>query len=313
MSYVFYPGCSLESTARDYYQSTQAVAQALGLALPELEDWTCCGSTPAHQSSPVLALALPAKNLLAARGGTVAVCCAACYGRLKAANHKLARDPQARARVAEALGSDYDGSTPVKHLLEILARDIGLARLKARVSKPLRGLKVAAYYGCLLVRPPEVTNFDDPENPRLLDDILAAAGAELVEWPHKTECCGASFSITNVEIVQKLSRDILAMARDAGADCIATACGMCQLNLDLRQDDIEQKTGEKLQLPVFYFTQLLGLAFGLGTNELGLRSLVVSPMRLLAQKGILTGRSTASVSPAACTAGVSSARDGMSE
>jgi heterodisulfide reductase subunit B len=297
VSYVFYPGCSLESTARDYYLSTQAVARALGLDLPELPDWTCCGSTPAHQSSDLLALALPARNLFAAGGNTVAVCCAACYSRLKAANHRLANDPETRARVAEALGTDYDGSTPVQHLLEILVRDLGLAKVKARVSKPLRGLRVAAYYGCLLTRPPEATHFDDPENPRLLDDLLAAAGAEPVEWPHKTECCGASYSITNVEIVEMLSSDILAMARDAGADCIATACGMCQLNLDLRQGDIEKKLGERFQLPVFYFTQLLGLAFGLGPRELGLRSLIVSPMRLLAEKGILPGDASRAAAP----------------
>ena len=301
MSYVLYPGCSLESTARDYYLSTRAVAGALGLDLPELPDWICCGSTPAHQESRLLALALPAKNLLAAGGKTVAVCCAACYGRLKAANHALAHDPAARARVAEALGADYGGSTPVKHLLEILVRDVGLAKLKARVRRPLRGLRVAAYYGCLLVRPPEVTQFDNPENPRLLDDLLAAAGAEPVEWPHKTECCGASNSITDVEIVQKLSREILAMARDAGADCIATACGMCQLNLDLRQADIERKFGERYQLPVFYFTQLLGLALGLGPGELGLRSLVVDPMRLLAERGIVAGGATKATAPVHAT------------
>ena len=296
MSHVFYPGCSLESTARDYYLSTHAVARALGLDLPELPDWTCCGSTPAHQESEALALALPAKNLLAARGNTVAVCCAACYGRLKAANHALAHDPQARARVAEVLGADYDGSTPVKHFLEILVREVGLPRLKARATNPLKGLRVAAYYGCLLVRPPEVTQFDDPENPRLLDDLLAAVGAEPVEWPHKTECCGASYSITDAAIVQQLSREVLAMARAAGADCIATACGMCQLNLDLRQEDIEKKYGERYQLPVFYFTQLLGLAFGLGPRELGLRSLVVDPARLLAEKGILAGGAPQAVS-----------------
>ena len=292
MSYLFYPGCSLESTARDYLISTRAVAEALGLELPELRDWICCGSTPAHQSNDVLGTALPAQNLLAAKGNTVAVACAACYNRLKAANYKLAHDPAARKTVADALGAGYDGSTPVKHLIEILARDLGLPKVKARVTQPLRGLRVAAYYGCLLVRPPEVTQFDDPENPRILDDLLAAAGAEPIEWPHKTECCGASYSITNVEIVQKLTREVLAMARDAGADCIATACGMCQLNLDLRQKDIEKKFGEKFQLPVFYFTQLLGLAFGLEPRALGLRSLVVDPTPLLAKKGI-TGLVTA--------------------
>ena len=311
MSYLFYPGCSLESTARDYFLSTRAVAGALGLELPELRDWICCGSTPAHQSSDLLGISLPAKNLLAAKGETGAVACAACYSRLKAANYKLARDPAARASVAEALGAGYDGSTPVKHLIEILVRDLGLPKIKARVTKPLRGLRVAAYYGCLLVRPPEVTQFDDPENPRILDELLAAAGAEPIEWPHKTECCGASNSITNVEIVQKLTREVLAMARDAGADCIATACGMCQLNLDLRQRDIEHKFGEKFQLPVFYFTQLLGLAFGLEPRELGLRSLVVNPARLLAEKGLWGVTVPVECGTEVCTTSCTCQHDGM--
>jgi len=311
VSYRFYPGCSLESTARDYYLSTEAVARALGLELPVLDDWICCGSTPAHQTSELLALSLPAKNLLAAKGETVAVACAACYSRLKAANYKVANNPEVRARVAEVLGANYDGSTPVKHLLEILVREVGLAKVKARVTKPLRGLRVAAYYGCLLVRPPEVTQFDDPENPRILDDLLAAAGAQAIEWPHKTECCGASYSITNVEIVQKLTREVLAMARDAGADCIATACGMCQLNLDLRQSDIEKKFGEQFRLPVFYFTQLLGLAFGLGPRELGLRSLVVDPARLLAEKGICDAGVPAACETEACAAYCACQHDGM--
>jgi heterodisulfide reductase subunit B len=286
MSYAFFPGCSLDSTARDYALSTQAVAGALGLALPEIPGWTCCGSTPAHQSNGLLALALPARNLQAAQGRTVAVCCAACYGRLKKANHVLGTDPKARAAVAGALGGAYDGSTPVKHLLEILVRDIGLPQVAKRVTRPLRGLRVAAYYGCLLVRPPEVTQFDD---------LLAAAGAEPVAWPHKTECCGGSCSITDAGIVRTLSREILAMARAAGADCIATACGMCQLNLDLRQGDIEKAFGEEFRLPVFYFTQLLGLAFGFGPRELGLRSLVVNPRALLAGKGLLPDGSRAAL------------------
>jgi heterodisulfide reductase subunit B len=311
VSYRFYPGCSLESTARDYHLSTLAVSKALGLDLPELKDWICCGSTPAHQSSETLALALPAQNLLAAKGNTVAVCCAACYGRLKAANYKIANDPKARAAVSEALGASYDGSTPVKHLLEILVRDLGLAKVKARVKQPLKGLRVAAYYGCLLVRPPEVTQFDNPENPRVLDDLLAAAGAEVIEWPHKTECCGASYSITNVEIVQKLSHDILAMARDAGANCIATACGMCQINLDLRQEEIEQKYGEKIGLPIFYFTQLLGLAFGLEPRELGLQSLVVDPTRLLEEKGLCGEAVSASHGHEACAGHCTCQHDGM--
>jgi heterodisulfide reductase subunit B len=288
VSYVFYPGCSLESTAKEYAFSTRAVCRALGLDIPDLADWTCCGSTAAHQTDPLLALALPAKNLAAASGNTVAVACAACYSRLKLANHEIAGSAQSRAEVAEALGAPYDGSTPVKHLLEILRDDVGMAAITDRVAKPLSGLRVAAYYGCLLLRPPAVMRFDDAENPTLLDKLMAAAGAEPVEWPAKTDCCGASYSITKTEIVLRLSRGILTMARDAGADCIVTACPLCQLNLDMRQRDIEKKQHELFGLPVFYFTQLLGLALGLPSNDLGLRSLLVDPMPLLSRRGFMS-------------------------
>jgi heterodisulfide reductase subunit B len=187
VSYVFFPGCSLEGTARDFHRSTLAVAGRLRLAFPEIPDWICCGSTSAHGCDPLLADALPAKNLAAADGKTVAVACASCYSRLKAANHHIARDPAVRARVAEAIGRDYDGRTPVMHLLEILSRDIGCARIAAAVRRPLKGLKVACYYGCLLVRPPEITRFDDAENPTLMDQLMEIAGATPVDWPHKTE------------------------------------------------------------------------------------------------------------------------------
>jgi heterodisulfide reductase subunit B len=287
MSYVFYPGCSLDSTAKGYRLSTEAVARAFGLDLPELPGWTCCGSTAAHQSNSLLSLALPAKNLRAASGKTMAVCCAACYSRHKVANHEIANGAETRGQVANVLGADYDGSTPVKHLLEIIRDDVGLDEIAKRVTVPLSGLRVACYYGCLLVRPPDVMQFDDPENPTLLDRVVAAAGAEPIEWSHKTECCGASHSITKTKIVEQLSREILAMARDSGADCIVTPCPLCQLNLDLRQRDIEARFGERLGLPVLYFTQLLGLALGLKPNELGLGSLIVDAMPMLAKKGIV--------------------------
>jgi heterodisulfide reductase subunit B len=286
MSYVFYPGCSLDSTAREYRLSTEAVARALGLDLPELSDWICCGSTSAHQSDPLLALALPAKNLLAASGKTMAVACAACYSRLKVANHRIANAPETRGQVASVLGADYDGSTPVKHLLEIVRDEVGLDEIARRVRVPLTGLRVACYYGCLLVRPPDIMQFDDPENPTLLDQVVAAVGAEPLEWSHKTECCGANHSITKVEIVERLSHEILAMAHDSGADCIVTACPLCQLNLDMRQGDIEARFGDRLGLPVLYFTQLLGLALGLKPSELGLGSLIVDPMPMLTRKGV---------------------------
>jgi heterodisulfide reductase subunit B2 len=286
MSYAFFPGCSMEGTAHDYQKSTLAVSKALGLALPEIPGWTCCGSTSAHQTDHLLSLALPAKNLIAAEGRTVAVGCAACYSRLKTANYEIANDAQTRETVAAVVGKDYDGKTEILHLLEILARDVGMRKIAQAVKAPLKGLNVVTYYGCLLSRPPEVTKFDDPENPTLMDQVLEAAGATILEWPHKTECCGAGYSITDVAIVKRLTREILAMAKAAGADCIATACPLCQMNLDLRQKDTEQASGEVFNLPVFYFTQLLGLAFGISRKDLGLRSLVVSPRQLLADRGI---------------------------
>jgi len=286
MSYAFFPGCSLEGTAWDFLKSTKAVAKKLGVKMPEIEDWICCGSTPAHQSDHLLSLALPAKNLLAAGGNTVAVCCASCYSRLKTANHEISADQLTRKRVADVIGADYDGTTPVAHFLEILVNDIGVGKIAESVTKPLKGLKVVSYYGCLLSRPPGVVQFDDPENPMLMDRVLKAAGAEVIDWPHKTECCGAGYGITDVGIVKQLSHEILGMAKSAGADAIATACPLCQLNLDLRQDAIERENNTQYDLPVFYFTQLLGLALGIPRKSLGLRSMIVSPKELLDSRGI---------------------------
>ncbi len=289
MKYTFYPGCSLGATAKDFCTSTLAMADKLGLELTELEDWICCGSTAAHNSDPLLADALPAQNLLAAKGDAVAVACASCYSRLKMANHHIAEDAGVRAQVAEVVGADYDGQTPVRHLLEIVTEDLDREVVASKITRPLHGLKVACYYGCLLSRPPEIMQFDDAENPTTMDGLLETAGATVVDWPHKTECCGASFSITDVGLVVELTDKILAMAKAAGVDCIATACPLCQLNLDMRQKDVEAKLGRKYDLPVFYFTQLMGLAMGCSPKEVGLQQLVIDPQPLLKAKGLLEG------------------------
>jgi heterodisulfide reductase subunit B2 len=286
MRYAFYPGCSLDATAKDFQVSTLAVAGKVGLELPEIEDWICCGSTAAHNTDHLLADALPAQNLRAAKGQPVAVACASCYSRLKMANHHIANDAAVRAKVASVVGGDYDGLTPVRHLLEILSDDLAAQVAKA-IRRPLKGLKVACYYGCLLSRPPEVTQFDDAENPTAMDKLLETAGATPVDWPHKTECCGASFSITDTSIVVDLANQILSMAQAAGVDCVATACPLCQLNLDMRQQDVEAKYGRKYGLPIFYFTQLLGLAMGCSPREVSLDRLVVDPLPLLRSKGLL--------------------------
>jgi heterodisulfide reductase subunit B len=285
MKYSFFPGCSLESTAHDFLMSTVAVADALGVHLEELPDWTCCGSTPAHSSDALLATSLSARNLAIAeqQGHDLVVCCAACYGRLAAANHAVAADIDLRASVAGVIGRDFVGGVRVRHLLQVLREDVGLEEIRNSITRSLNGLRVACYYGCLLTRPGELSIVGDPEDPHLMDEILAAAGAEPVEWPYKTECCGASFSITRTATVERLSGDVLRMAKRCGADCIAVACPLCQTNLDLRQADIEKSTGEQLGLPVFYFTQLLGHALGLSHDLLGIGRLITDPTLVLTE------------------------------
>ncbi|MDO8683386.1 MAG: CoB--CoM heterodisulfide reductase iron-sulfur subunit B family protein [Armatimonadota bacterium] len=285
MKYSFFPGCSLESTAQDFRMSTFAVAEALGVQMEELPDWTCCGSSPAHSTDEVLAAALPARNLAIAKSleRDMVVCCAACYSRLASANQALAENENLRIEVAKVIGHGYGGSVRVRHFLQVLRDDVGLAEIKDRVTKSLSGLKVACYYGCLLTRPKELSILDDPEDPQMMEELLIAAGADPVEWPYKTECCGASFSITRTETVKRLSGEILRMAKQSGAECIAVACPLCQTNLDLRQAEIEQASGEKFELPVFYFTQLLGRAMGLSDNALGIGKLMTDPARVLAR------------------------------
>jgi len=285
MKYSFFPGCSMESTAEDFKMSTLAVAKALGVELVEIPDWTCCGSTPAHATDALLAASLPARNLAIAgeAGQDVVTCCAACYGRLAAANLAISEDAGLRAEVAKAIGKSYTGSVKVRHFLQVLLEDVGIADIKDSVVKNLGGLKIACYYGCLLTRPRELSILPDPENPQSMEELLAAAGAQPIEWPYKTECCGASFSITRTDTVKRLSGDILRMAKASGADCVAVACPLCQTNLDLRQSDIEASTGEKIGLPVLYFTQLLGKAMGLSDNELGIGKLMTDPSKVLAR------------------------------
>jgi heterodisulfide reductase subunit B2 len=283
MKYAYYPGCSAHSTARDMHESAAAVAQLLGIELVEIKGWSCCGATAAHQTDRVLAAALPAANLLLAKemGLDTIVNCAACYNRMKISNHEVLTSPAMKAKVADSIGKEYDGSVAVRHFIEVLLEDYGLDKLRKRLKQSLNGLKVACYYGCFLVRPHEVTGFDDPENPTSLDRIVKAMGGVSLDWPHKVECCGGGLNLTRTDVVVKLSGSIIEMAKASGADCIAVACPMCQASLDLRQKDIEKETGRKLDVPVVYITQLLGLCLGIPQKELGLNRLMVAPKAIL--------------------------------
>lgn len=289
LDYSYYPGCSLHASAKEYDESTQRLFRALEIGLQEVPDWFCCGATPAHNVDELLSLSLCAKNLELANGveGDLAVACAACFSRLKTTQHKLAADPEKRRQVEFAIDAPVPEGKKVKHLLEILARDFGLERLTAAVKKPLNELKVACYYGCLLTRPPEVPELDCVEAPTIMEQVVEAVGAQTVDWSHRLECCGANFTLSRPGVVLKLSAEILTSARDAGADCIMVACPLCHGNLDIRQQEIEEVTGEHFGLPVFYMTQLLALAVGVRASKLGLDSMIVNPQPLLREKNLL--------------------------
>jgi heterodisulfide reductase subunit B len=284
VKYAYFPGCSLESTAWAFDRSARAICRVLGIDLEEIPDWVCCGSTPAHASSDSLAVALPVLNLQKAQatGLPVVTACASCYARLRTANHRVSHAVEDRERTERITGQPYDGGVEVRHVVDVLVNDLGADALRAQVRRPLAGLRVACYYGCLLTRPPEIVAFDDAEHPTCMDELVAAVGAEPVEWPFKTECCGASLSMTHSEVVVRLAHRLLTMARQAGADCVAVACPLCQVNLDLRQSDAAKTRVAIPPTPVLYVTQLVGLALGLSAKELGLDALTVSAKSLLA-------------------------------
>jgi heterodisulfide reductase subunit B len=258
--------------------SSLAVAKALGIELVEPKGWSCCGATAGHQTDHVLATALSAASLakVADMGLDMVLNCAACFGRMKTANHDL-QDPGLRKQVADAIGRDYDGSVTVRHLIDVLLHDVGKDHIKAAVKQSLNGLKVASYYGCLLVRPADVMQFDDPENPTCMDTLVETLGGAALDWPHKVECCGGGLSLTRTDLVVSLSDKIVGMAAEAGADCIVVACPMCQINLDMRQLDIKKQGGQDHNMPVLYITQLLGLALGMAPDQLGLNKLMIAP------------------------------------
>ena len=259
--YCYYPGCSLEATAKEYNLSVQAAARLLDVELVELEDWNCCGASSGHCTDPELSLALPARNLALAEkeGHDLAVSCAACFLRFKQTNHDLRADDTLRQRIEQVIDAPYRAETEVRHVLDIFAREVGLEEIERRVKKPLKGLKLAAYYGCYLVRPPEVTQLDDPNNPMIMDNLLTAIGAEPLDWTHKVECCGGNLLLARTDIVVKLCNDICQAALDTGAVAIVAACPLCQANLELRQT---------IGVPTFYFSELLALALGASAGEM---------------------------------------------
>ena len=282
-TYAYYPGCTLHSTAKEYDVSARAVCRQLGIELQELDGWTCCGASSAHTTNETLAITLPARDLRSAeaKGLPLAVACAMCFNRLKYTAHALA-DKEKLDSINKLIGDGLRNTTEIVHLLQILYD----RRKSIAVGKPLKGLKVASYYGCLLVRPQEITHFDDPENPQMMDKLMTTLGAQPLEWDFKTACCGASLPLSRRDIVVKLSYRILLQAKQLGADCVAVACPMCQMNLDAYQNEMVKQYGKKIEMPILYFTQLAGLAMGLSPKELDLDKHFTDPMPMLKNKGL---------------------------
>lgn len=280
----YYPGCSLHGTGKEYEQSLGVVAKTLAFHLQEVPGWLCCGASSAHAVDRNLALALAGDTLAKARDAgleRVLAPCAMCYSRLAGAAHEFREHPKLADRVDEALGRAPSGlgSIQALSLLDWL-RGIPDDALSAPVRRPLGGVKVACYYGCLLVRPGKVTGVDSPEAPRDMERVVRLLGAEPVRWAMATECCGGSFSLSDKSSVLRQGRLLVEHALEAGAEALVLACPMCQSNLDMRQGEFAPRVAP---LPILYLTQLMGLAYGAGEDELGLRGHFVSPAALVSR------------------------------
>jgi heterodisulfide reductase subunit B len=272
-SYLYYPGCTLETSAREYDLSTRSLLSHLGIGLTEIEDWTCCGASAAEASSRLLSLALGARNLALAEaqapGTDILVPCSACYLNLKRAAVESSVNSDVKERINTVLAEEdlsFGAPAGVRHLLEVLSVEVGAAVVANRVTQPLTGLKVATYYGCQCLRP--YTVFDDPEKPTSMEALIQATGAEVCPWEMGARCCGASHLTTKRAVGLKLVEAILADA--SGADLMVTVCPMCQLNLEAYQGAVSRQAGQDLSIPVLYLPQLLGLAVGLEPAAVGL-------------------------------------------
>jgi len=279
----YFPGCSLHSTAGEYDASTRAVCAALDIDLRELEDWNCCGSTSAHSVNAELARLLPMRNLeIAEKAGLdLMVPCAACYGRSKMAEAELA---EADGSAEEAF---YSGQIRINHILDVLAEDEVLEKIRGQITRKLEGLRAVCYYGCLTTRPPGVTGSTDHENPVSMDTLMELAGATAFPWSYKTDCCGASLTLTRSDVVLKLVDRLLMMAQEAGAECIVVACSMCHANLDARQKEAVIQFDRDYQMPIFYISELLGLAMEVPGSSKWWKRHLVDPLELLSRRELV--------------------------
>jgi heterodisulfide reductase subunit B len=283
-TYSYFPGCSLEKMAVSYHLSTMQTTNAMGVELKEIEDWNCCGATAYFHVDELLAYTLVARNLAMAEkmGHDLVAPCSACYKNTYFGSAYLKEDQDLSDHINYALEQDnlhYSGSIEVKHLMEVFVDDVGLEEIKSKITHPLEGLRVAPYYGCQIVRPRK--DHEDVENPRFFEDLMSTIGADPVDFTYRLRCCGGSLIITSREAALSLVRDLLQSAVDSEADVIATACPMCQTNLECYQKTVNREFGTDFSIPIMYFTQLLGLSMGLPLKKLGIGTEFVSADRIL--------------------------------
>lgn len=284
MGIPYYPGCTLSTKATNYDRSGRAVAKALGMELEELEEWQCCGATFPLAVDNSLALIAPTRVLYQAEqaGEQVAALCAICYHVLKRTQNALEHDPEMRERINWFTEQEYQGKVQVVHFLEVLRDQLGWEALAERVVKPLKGLRVAPYYGCLLLRPYDEIHLDDPEDPSILHDLVRTLGAEAVDFAYNIECCGSYLTVKDPDVSAGMSKDIVESAREAGAQLIVTACPLCQFNLDYPQrEGSGGRSGD--EIPIVYFTQLVAMALGLPEEDWGLDEHYADPRRVLGE------------------------------
>jgi heterodisulfide reductase subunit B len=284
VQFSYYPGCSVEGMNKAYDKATRVVCKALDINLTELTDWNCCGATSYMAINEQRAHLLSARNLALAEKEKkdLIVVCPACLTTLTKTNRYMGEDPKLRRAVNAALGvtgMQYRGGARVRHLLEVIVNELGEGKVKARVKKPLTNLMVAPYYGCQLTRP--FGEIDDKEFPTMLDKLLSWLGAKPVDFPLKTKCCGGMLMMTNEDVALGLTRNLLKSARQNGAECVATLCPLCHINLEAYQGNVNKLFGTDFNVPILYFTQLLGLAFGFSRKSLGVDDELTPSKRLL--------------------------------
>jgi heterodisulfide reductase subunit B len=295
MKYLFYPGCSLESTSSAYLDSLHAIESKLSMELEDVNDWNCCGANEYIALHRIPSYALIARNLALAEqqidgAKTLLAACSACYVNLARTAKYMGTDRDLNTSVNDALaagGMHYTaGSVQVRHVLDLIYKEIGVCKIKKLIERPLTGLRVAAYYGCMVLRPDPDNRWRDPENPTALEELIVASGAEPVDFPLRTHCCSGHMPQISTEASLELIRRLVESAVKSGADLLVTTCPLCQLNIDAYQDEMNKFFHTNYQMPILFFTQLLGLAFGLKAEELGIGKEIVSAAPALARIGV---------------------------